>query len=621
MRRYLEPFIFVLLLLGFLVALVYRWIHLLGLPPKTPGLWPHFILGTAYDLMAAGLVALVAGLLSFVLPLRFYPGLLVSCCFLYLGGLHLDYQYLVQFGSHLPFSSVEYLTQLENFGSSAWDMVKSPYLYLLVFLPTFLFWGLFRLGDQKPPTVKARWISLGGIILLSGPAGTYANGYLSKNLNDPLISTGLHYFYWSKTHLEKPIHWAEPKESWPLIHKDLLGEPLAFSETYPLARLRRPDGCQKPQTPLAKNLCGKQRPNILFLFLESFRAAEIGALGGPKNLTPEFDQWAKKGVFYTHFMANGFQTRHGQFAAYCGIMPNYGPPVMRDYFRQSYRCLPQILKEAGYETQWVTSADRSFDNQGEFLKKIGFQKIKDRYDFPSGAEELGWGYSDQALFDFWLRELDQLKEPFFSSAITITNHHPFEAPEQYHQPTGQGDWKFHNTMRYTSAMTAHFLEEAEKKPWWNHTLIFIFADTSNFQKPLTEPSDLKEFITLRSRIPLLITGGLVKTPQKQTHFASQIDLAPTIMDILGAPYQAPFTGQSLLQEKSRAFTNRPGIYWAYWSQKGELYVEAGGRKEAVGMEEKTAQQAEATGLAWLRGIRWLLQEDRIWPAPTASKAN
>ena len=60
---------------------------------------------------------------------------------------------------------------------------------------------------------------------------------------------------------------------------------------------------------------------------------------------------------------------------------------------------------------------------------MGFETIMDRFDFDTGT--LGWGYSDEALFNKWIKFLEQEKEPFFSSALTITNHHPFDVPEKY----------------------------------------------------------------------------------------------------------------------------------------------------------------------------------------------
>ena len=70
-----------------------------------------------------------------------------------------------------------------------------------------------------------------------------------------------------------------------------------------------------------------------------------------------------------------------------------------------------------------------FDNQLKFIPKVGFDNFFDIHDL-IGTEKLGWGVSDQELFNKWLKEINNLKEPF-SSALTILNHHPFSVPDRF----------------------------------------------------------------------------------------------------------------------------------------------------------------------------------------------
>jgi len=615
MRNLLEKNSLAALGIGFLVTWAYRWSYFIPLQPKGPSAWPHFWLGSAYDAMAASLLPCLGLLLFFWLKAKAFRHLQGALLLSYQLFLYVDYIYLGQFGTHIPFSTIEYLEQAGNFTSTGLEAISDPYFLLLGLAPYVIFLWISRKFKPDQSNINKKVLSLVVLIVIGGSAGAYANGYLSKNLNDPLISTGLHYFYWSRSQ-NKLARVPEPQWAWTELAQDQAGKAIAEPKFkgFPLAREFTPNGC-KQTGKLAQSSCGSTNPNIIFLFLESFRSAEVGALGGPREITPEFDRWAERGILYSNFLANGFQTRHGQFAAYCGIMPNYGPPVMRHYHQQSYRCLPQLLKEAGYQTQWLTSADSSFDNQGTFLRHIGFDQVIDKFSFPDDTEVIGWGYSDESLFDFWLQEIDQLKPPFFTSTITITNHHPFEAPEKYHVLSGKKpQFKFHNSMHYTSAMVAQFLDKAEQTAWWGNSLIFIFGDTSNYQAPLQPPQSLAEFIRLRSATPLLITGGLVKKSARIEHPASQIDLAPTVMDYLGQVYRAPFAGQSLLAEKSRAYTNRPGNYWAVWEGDQAIYNEERGRKESQGNPSaKEIAKLTKKAQAWREGIRWLLQEDQIWP--------
>ena len=259
----------------------------------------------------------------------------------------------------------------------------------------------------------------------------------------------------------------------------------------------------------------------MLILLESFRATDMDSFGSELGLTPNFGKWKQKGIFFNNFYANGFQTRHAEIAAYCSVMPNYGESVFSHYNRNHFLCLPEILRRKGYSTSWINGADAAYDNQLTMFRKIGFQKIIDRFDFPSDTETLGWGFSDEALFEKWIKLLDQEKEPFFSSALTTTNHHPFDVPEKFQRYENRSvQNKYYEAVNYVDSMLNQFLIAASKTKWFKNTLIFITSDTSNYQNPQKPFSNFEDFVKTRSKIPLLIIGGNIKKPYQEKRYFS-----------------------------------------------------------------------------------------------------
>jgi len=343
----------------------------------------------------------------------------------------------------------------------------------------------------------------------------------------------------------------------------------------------------------------------------------MDSFGSELGLTPNFGKWKQKGIFFNNFFANGFQTRHAEIAAYCSVMPNYGESVFSHYNSNHFLCLPEILKRKGYSTSWINGADAAYDNQLTMFPKIGFQKIIDRFDFPSNTETLGWGFSDEALFEKWIKLLDQEKEPFFSSALTTTNHHPFDVPENFkHYENRSVQNKYYEAVNYVDSMLNQFLIAASKSKWFENTLIFVTSDTSNYQNPQKPFSNFEDFVKTRSKIPLLIIGGNIKKPYLEKRYFSQIDLAPTIMDILGFPYTNSWMGNSMLKSgnDSLAYTNRPGNYWAVMSLKGRYYNEADQNDHYFGFNNNQTLKLEykKLGKDWIDTVKWLLQENKIW---------
>ena len=572
--------------------------------------------------MNAALITLVFGLIPF--PNRLFKIFSTLLFFALAVFSFIDYQYLLQFGSHLPFHTLEYLQAPQHFSSTVIAALLHPSFIMIVFIPitgfVFLAFHFRKDSHSWKRKLLIRIVSLITLFVIGGSAGSYSNSYVGKNIDDPLTTAALNYFFWTQDR-EKEVTVEKPTEALELIQTDLLGkiptDPV-YRE-YPLVRAHAASGCSIKATELANLICQdpSKKLNIILLLMESFRAAEIGVYGSKIDLTPRFDEWSKKGILFKNFYANGFQTRHGEIATYCSVMPNYGAAVLKRYAKNHFLCLPALLQYNGYSTTWIHAGDASFDGQATFFQENGFEKIIDKFDFLSDTEELGWGYSDGALFQKILTTLPSLEKPFFASALTITNHHPFEVPTEYELGLGTQDLhNYYNSVHYMDSKLGEFLSLAEKEPWFENTLIFITADTSSFQPPQSEPKDFGEFVALRSRIPLLILGGPIKQNAEINEFASQIDLAPTIMDLLGLAWTSPWVGKSLIakQDLLIAYTNRPGSYWAVMSEEGSVFSENDHKFHVDDLiNTQMEDRLKSLGSSWLRVTSWLLQEDLNWP--------
>jgi arylsulfatase A-like enzyme len=573
-----------------------------------------YALGVGYDVMNGAIFSTLAVISPFpILFRKIFFSILGLGLFAF---LFTDYHYVLIFGTHLPFSTIEYLNDSGAFLSSAIHAVNDKTFWMLFVFPSvmlvFMLWRFGKKLNSWKEDFKCRALTLLFIILIGGAAASYSNSYVSKNMENPLTSAALQYFYYSK---DRESDKKTSEKIW---------------DNYPLVRVREATGCTgQNYSELTKILCATaDKPNILILFLESFRAAEVGVYGSKLGLTPEFDRWSKHGILYKNFFANGFQTRHGQVATYCSLFPNYGAAVMKRYTRNSFMCLPEYLKNLGYYTSWVYGSDANFDGQSTFLPKIGFDKIVDEFDFPNGAVTLGWGLSDEDLFRKWETVLDSEKEPFFSSALTSTNHYPFEVPDNYRLQAGDSVTdRYRESLHYTDAMLGVFLKRISKKPWFKNTIIFVTADTSSYQNAEQNTNNYEEFVNLHSQVPLLILSGKSIALGKKsegiiiTQHASQVDLAPTILDILRKKYIVPWVGRSLLNSvdlltdvPQRAYTNRPGAYWAVIEEKSRYYRENDKRDHFFGdQDNQKGLHLKEIGSSWIKTISWVLQENRVWP--------
>ncbi|MDH5560243.1 MAG: LTA synthase family protein [Deltaproteobacteria bacterium] len=590
------------------------------LPARDFRLYHSLSLGLSYDLMNAAVIATLAMFAGFFLPSKPKRILHLVTVFVCLYFVVVDSFYEQHFGTHLPFSSFEYLLLPFSMNVSLLSVLLSKGFLLIFLLPILVYFTfIFKLSKKSPSSLLGSLFTLIFLVVYGAMMGAYPNSYMEKNLNDPLISSGLVYFYWTR-HFEEEKTVEIPRQAIEILKQRLKGQeiPTEEDEGLLLKRFNKADSCEDPdkQNELGQVLCGIKRPNILVLLLKSFRAEEIGVFGSDFELTKNFDRLSQEGVLFRNFFANGYQMGQGLLSTYCSVIPNYGVPILKRYANNHFLCLPELLRNKGYKTSWFYGTDAAMDNLIKFLPRNGFDRVDDRFAFDSNAEKLGRGFSDKELYDHWIKFLDGEKQPFFSSALTLSNQHPFEVPRQYRIFDSSDEiHRYYESFYYTDAMLGEFIEKIKKKSWYQNSLIFVLADSSNTLPGKKPTVGFDQLVRLRSHIPLLILGGLVKKPLVIDSYFSQLDLAPTIMDLLAQEYAAPWIGGSMIQKRvdNYVFVSRTGNYWGMMSRDGLYFRELDEKDHFFGFQNKNLKkQYKDIGQSWIMLNQWLLQENRYW---------
>jgi phosphoglycerol transferase MdoB-like AlkP superfamily enzyme len=295
----------------------------------------------------------------------------------------------------------------------------------------------------------------------------------------------------------------------------------------------------------------KGRPNVVLILMESFRAFESGAYGASPSFTPRFDLLAKEGVFFRRFYANGAQTVRGEFAIHSSYCPNFiGDPVYIDQPDIHIRTLPMILKDRGYSTLWIGSFSAKFENKMKFLSRHGVDNFFQ--DVPLRRPAIGWGPSDMDLFDYAFDVLSKQKEPFFAEIMTLSNHFPFAAyPTDGQAPPTRGGKLYQaycHGIYYTDQAVGEFLERVRRSPLADNTVFILTGDHGIWLFP---PGGKTAAIAVRQelffRIPCLFWSPKLLRPEAINDIGSQIDIMPTLLDLMNIYTENAFLGNSLFR--------------------------------------------------------------------------
>ncbi|HRB73248.1 MAG TPA: sulfatase-like hydrolase/transferase [Flavobacterium sp.] len=296
----------------------------------------------------------------------------------------------------------------------------------------------------------------------------------------------------------------------------------------------------------------KTKPNIVIFITESYGREYIGAFNkdtkipGFVSYTPFIDSLAQHSLIFSNAFANGSKSIHGMSSVLAGIPSFQDAFTSSPYPKQKIQSLVSTLKEEGYDTSFFHGAPNGSMGFLGFGNILGFDHYYGKTEYNNDADFDGsWGIWDEPFFQFMKKTFDAKKQPFMGTIFTVSSHEPFVVPEKYKGKFPMGTVPMHQVVGYTDYAFKKFFEAAKKEPWFQNTIFVITADHCN-QVAYDEYAK----VINRSAVPILIykPDGSLKGENKE--LAQQIDIYPTLLDMIG--YDKPFRswGRSLIGEKT-----------------------------------------------------------------------
>ncbi len=344
----------------------------------------------------------------------------------------------------------------------------------------------------------------------------------------------------------------------------------------------------------APNKASASQPNLLWVTLDTVRADHMSAYGG-RARTPAFDSLATDGVLFERAFAQIPVTGPSHTTMLTGQGPwSHGSLLNGVPIREELPTLPEQLQEAGYRTAAFVSAyvldgglgfERGFDvyddELGMFkgLPDLIFFRTLDmarrHFDPDTVVERRGDATTDDALA--WLAQQEQ---PWFLWLHLFDPHGPYEPPSPYDSAYYEGDPRdpdatpvvelhdvapyLHQSLRgvtdsdwivaqydgeisFADQQLARVLALVDQKGWENFTVVVVNGDHGealgehdlwfDHGDDLYDPST---HVPLAIRLPHgELAGERVIDP------VELVDLAPTMLDLLGLSAPDSMEGRSL----------------------------------------------------------------------------
>lgn len=264
------------------------------------------------------------------------------------------------------------------------------------------------------------------------------------------------------------------------------------------------------------------RPNVVLVILESFGRTVMEAEVDGEPVMPHMRRLREEGVWFENFFANSFRTDRGEVAVMNGFPAQTRMSIMKQPVKS--RTLPSLarsLAREGYATSFAYGGDLNFTDQASYMLATGWERLTWQKDFDFNAPTSKWGYADDVVTDWFADEVLRLSaadRPFLAGLLTLSSHEPFDVPyDRFVDPVL-------NAMAFSDECVGRMLERWKASPAWDNLLVVLVADHS-YPYPYGIPYNT----VLRHRIPMLWLGGALRGPLRVETYASQIDLAATLL--------------------------------------------------------------------------------------------
>lgn len=312
-----------------------------------------------------------------------------------------------------------------------------------------------------------------------------------------------------------------------------------------------PKGVEIPTNGIDEDCSGMDEspPNIMIFLLESHRALHTGFLkewGATRDATPFLNELIQDSNthYWTQFHTSGLPTIGAFSSMHLGIWDYSNGHTATSFPTLTSQSFIDVMKSKGYQTTFYSAADPAWDNKPPWLKRWygGF-----KYDRKTEEDALMY----QAI-TAWVK--DSVQEPFVLASLTHTNHYPFNHVDGVaREDDATPNEKMTSTMIYTEESLKKMFNEIKDEPWFDRTLFVLMADHGFSTGEHGVGGVYGGLYKANTWLPLVIKGNHPKlraTLSSKKKVSSQVDLAPTFLDLLGIQAPNHFVGHSLFDSVS-----------------------------------------------------------------------
>jgi len=327
------------------------------------------------------------------------------------------------------------------------------------------------------------------------------------------------------------------------------------------------------------------KKNILVIMVEAMRADTLAAYGSDPKIAPNINQLAADSVVFRHAYSQAAETDYSQGAILTSLYQLKFPyrDVHKDTnypFVRIYDLLSKLGWLSGYFThEWAVTrlvTDSPALDIHLDPKMIPVEQIKAA--LPEGQVKLesGTGLPSMATSDRynilklkeWIAKAHDAGKPFMGSIYLAASHYPFTPPPDYQPLFLPNDIKpyvgsisfldypeglttlmknrYLNDINFIDSLVGDLINFLKQSGLFENTVIFVTGDHGELFHEHGLVNHANHLYEEAIKVPMVVSGVKDLCPIASDQYTvGHIDIAPSILEILGLPTLGYFQGRSM----------------------------------------------------------------------------
>ncbi len=285
--------------------------------------------------------------------------------------------------------------------------------------------------------------------------------------------------------------------------------------------------------------------NVILVTIDTLRADYVGAYRGGRAATPALDALAASGALFERCIAPAPLTLPSHTSLLSATQPLFHRVRDNGGFRvpAGLQLLSEVLGERGFATAAFIGA---YVLHGKWGLNQGFDHYADRFGIAQGGritlqnEKRAAEVLEEARGWLTARPANR---PFFAWIHLYDPHAPYDPPSPFAERCN--DDRYRGEVEYTDAQLGRFVDFLKEKGLFDRTLLVVAADHGEGLGDHGEAEHGLFVYETTVRVPLLIRAPVAFAATRVSETVQLIDVAPTIVDLLGVPAPRQWQGRSL----------------------------------------------------------------------------